>query len=309
MGEGGATPMKIIETSTREEWLEARRGYLTATDLAKIMTGGPAAWAEVKRSKETPKRSLDGVKAIDYGHEREPEIAAFLQAFEDDRLVPNDKLCVSDADPRVAATPDMLGVVDGVVEVIGEIKTTATGWGEIPKKYWVQVQVQLYVTKAKHCVFAWEIHHDYVPGEIKYELIYPDEDFFKEIEQVGEKFFSEDEALDSWEVLIEEYAQAKRDLGEAEARLDDVRSRMEEFAGDKDVEYKSPLGSVTWKPQVSNLFNAKMLIEDHPEVTEKYMVFDKAKFKREEKELAKAYTSQVQKKTRSLHVTLPKNKE
>lgn len=32
--------MKIIETRTREEWLEARRGYLTATDLAKIMTGG-----------------------------------------------------------------------------------------------------------------------------------------------------------------------------------------------------------------------------------------------------------------------------
>lgn len=300
--------MRIINTDSTEEWLKVRQSYLTATDIAKIKTGGPAAWNEVKRSKIGEVKNLTGLKTMEFGHDREPEIADFIATFIDDRLAPNNKLCVCD-DSRISATPDMLGFVGDSVEVIGEIKTTATGWDEIPKKYWVQVQVQLYVTKAKYCVFAWEIHHDYVPGEIKHELIYPDEDFFKEIEQVGGKFFSEGEALDSWEVLIEEYAQAKRGLGEAKARLDDVSSRMEAFAGDKDVEYKSPLGSVTWKPQASNRFNAKALIEDYPEVAEKYMVFDKARFKREEKELAKVYTLQVQQKTRSLRVTLPKNKE
>lgn len=309
MGEGEDTPMKIIETSTREEWLEARRGYLTATDLAKIMTGGPAAWAEVKRSKETRKRSLDGVKAIDYGHEREPEIAAFLQAFEDDRLVPNDKLCVSDADPRVAATPDMLGIVDGRCVVIGEIKTTNKDWGEIPHNYWVQVQVQLWVTGAEKCIFGWEVHQNYVPGEIKALEVLPDREFFAEIEATKKRFLDEDVAPDPWEVLLDEYTVAKTLAEHAETQLADVKARMQKFAGDKDITYKSGLGSVSWKFGTSNRLQEKKLLADHPELAEKYFKFDAAAFKRAEKELAEAYTVKSTNKARSLRVTLPKKEE
>ncbi|CAB0973314.1 hypothetical protein FRC0485_01514 [Corynebacterium diphtheriae] len=301
--------MKIVETSTREEWLEARRGYLTATDLAKIMTGGPAAWAEVKNSKEAPKRSLDGVKAIDYGHEREPEIAAFLQVFEDDRLVPNGKLCVSDADPRVAATPDMLGIVDGRCVVIGEIKTTNKDWDEIPRNYWVQVQVQLWVTGAEKCIFGWEVHQNYVPGEIKAIEVLPDREFFAEIEATKKRFLDEDVAPDPWEVLLDEYIVAKTLAEHAETQLADVKARMQKFAGDKDITYKSGLGSVSWKFGTSNRLQEKKLLADHPELAEKYFKFDAAAFKRAEKELAEAYTVKSTNKSRSLRVTLPKKEE
>lgn len=51
--------MKKLESSNREEWLEQRKQFLTATDIAKIITGGPAAWAEVKsQSRRGQKVSL-----------------------------------------------------------------------------------------------------------------------------------------------------------------------------------------------------------------------------------------------------------
>lgn len=296
--------MKIISTNSRDEWLEERKKYLTATDIAALMTGGPAAWRRIKESKAGIAKAIGMTAAMSYGHQREPEIASYVSTFEDDRLVPNDKLCVSDIDPRLAATPDMLGIVDGECVVIGEIKTTKNGWDEIPRNYWVQVQTQLFVTGAEHCVFAWEVHDDFVPGAIETMIVHPNRSYFEEIEDVVDRFFNDSQTLDPWELLIDEYKAAKTVLDEAQGVFDDVTERMREFGGDRDVAFKSPLGSVTWKHRASNRLDEKKLLEEHPELREKFMKFDAAAFKKADKKLADAYTLHGKARTRTLTVKL-----
>lgn len=296
--------MKIIETKTREEWLEARKGYLTATDIAALMTGGPAAWKRIKEAKAGVAKSIGMTQPMAFGHQREPEIASYVTTFADSRLAPNDQLCVSDQDQRLAATPDMLGIVDGVCEVIGEIKTTKNQWEEIPRNYWVQVQTQLFVTGAKHCVFAWEVHEDYVPGEIQTMIIHPNASFFEQIEDVVTRFFDESHDTDPWELLIDEYRTARQALDEAQRVFDEVCERMREYGGDKDVTFKSAIGSVTWKHRASNRLDEKKLLAEHPDLAQRFAKFDATAFKREEKKLADAYTIKGKARQRTLTVKL-----
>ncbi|MDU0478361.1 YqaJ viral recombinase family protein [Staphylococcus chromogenes] len=298
--------MKIIETNSRDEWLEARKGYLTATDIATLMTGGPAAWARIKDSKsDQPTRDLMQVKAIAHGHNREPEIAEYITMFEDSRLQANDRLCVSDADSRLAATPDMIAVVDGQCVAIGEIKTTKHGWepDQIPEKYWVQVQTQLFVTGAQHCVFAWEVHENYLPGDIQTVIITPDLEYYQQIAGVVQRFFDPEHTVDPWEALLDEYLVWSKEVSDAAEALADVKKRMEEFAGDKDVTYKSEQGSITYKQGNQNVLREDKLLAEHPELAKKYFKFDAAAFKKSEKDLAKQYTVTRKAKSRTLRVT------
>lgn len=304
--------MKKLESNSREEWLEQRKQFLTATDIAKIITGGPAAWAEVKKSKQEGSKSIPVTEAMKFGNEREKHIAEFVQVFADPTglLKPNDQLWVSDDNPRLAATPDMVGInADGVCEVIGELKTTKHDWAETPRNYWVQVQTQLYVTKAKYCVFAWEVHVDYVPVKKDWVIIYPDLEFFAMIEATEKRFSAPEEEQSEWDLLLLEYADAKRGLDAAETRLEKVKAEIIAASRDEDQLFKSELGSITYKHGTVNRLQEKKLLEAHPEFMAEFSKFDAAAFKRANKELAAQFTTKGKTKDRVLRVTLPKEEK
>lgn len=304
--------MKKLESSNREEWLEQRKQFLTATDIAKIITGGPAAWDEVKKSKQEGSKSIPVTEAMRFGNEREKHIAEFVQVFADPTglLKPNNQLWVSDDNPQLAATPDMVGIdTDGVCEVIGELKTTKHDWAETPRNYWVQVQTQLYVTRAKYCVFAWEVHVDYSPVKKDWVIIHPDPEFFATIDAVVTRFFAPEEEQSEWDLLLLAYTEAKQCLDAAETRLEKVKAEIIAASRDEDQLFKSELGSITYKHGTVNRLQEKKLLEAHPEFMAEFSKFDAAAFKRANKELAAQFTTKGKTKDRVLRVTLPKEEK
>ena len=156
-----------IKTESREQWLEARRSYVTATEVAQLVRRGQDYWDELREIKAGIRTAPDisGLPAVRHGREREAVIVPYVQGLEEG-MVPNDDLYVRNQ--RYAATPDLVG--DGIVGEIKTIKDTrlaklqaAKGWPT--GQYYDQVQWQLFVTGAIACVFAWEPYEDW-DGEL-----------------------------------------------------------------------------------------------------------------------------------------------
>ena len=140
-----------IKTESREQWLEARRRYVTATEVAQLVRRGQDYWDELREIKAGQRTAPDisNLPAVRHGREREALIAPYVQSLEQG-MVPNADLYVRNQ--RYAATPDLVG--DGIVGEIKTIKDTrlaklqsAKGWPT--GQYYDQVQWQLFVTGAK----------------------------------------------------------------------------------------------------------------------------------------------------------------
>ena len=156
-----------IKTESREQWLDARRKYVTATEVAQLARRGQDYWDELREIKAGSRTAPDisGLPAVRHGREREALIAPYVQSLEEG-MVPNSDLYVRNQ--RYAATPDLVG--DGIVGEIKTIKDTrlaklqaAKGWPT--GQYYDQVQWQLFVTGAIACIFAWEPYEDW-DGEL-----------------------------------------------------------------------------------------------------------------------------------------------
>lgn len=161
-----ATVFKVVNTASEVEWLEARQGVLTATDIGRIVVA-PGEVYRIRKEKQQPPVELRS-KHIRWGKEREADLVLWGRAFADSRLEHNDQLLVSTRDRRVGATPDMLQPGD-TPEIIAEIKTSKHPMPDMDDpsvlkamslRYFVQMQVQLFVTGAEACVLIWEQHDD-----------------------------------------------------------------------------------------------------------------------------------------------------
>ena len=104
-------PYKVISTDNREDWLKSREGVLTATQIARLMVGGPAEWKSVRGEFNGVRRDFD-TKYMRWGREREPFVFRYAANFIDSTLKPNDQFLISTRDPRIGATPDALGEED-----------------------------------------------------------------------------------------------------------------------------------------------------------------------------------------------------
>src|SRR5699024_463788 len=185
-----------IKTESREQWLEARRKYVTATEVAQLVRRGQDYWDELREIKAGQRTAPDigGLPAVRHGREREALIVPYVQSLEEG-MVPNSDLYVRNG--RYAATPDLVG--DGIV---GEIKTikdkrlaklqAAKGWPT--GQYYDQVQWQLFVTGAIACDFAWEPYGDrggeVVPREDMREhiTIHRDDARINQLREVADAF-------------------------------------------------------------------------------------------------------------------------
>ena len=283
---------KIVETSTREQWLEARQKVLTATEIAAIHVGGPGEPARIRESKKHPPEEIHS-KYFAWGHKREPSINNYAKALVDSRLEPNDKLLISTLNPRVGATPDQLGG-----EVIGEDKTSKKQMllmdagldleDPLALRYYMQMQVQLFVTGAEVCVFTWEQHDDdwqdrggeYLepqPIRIDHQLVYPDREAWRVIGEIVTKYFDQEDEVDEVrQAIITDKLNELRSIREQQDDLKQQESKLldsiKEQLGNEDASIKVPGASVSYfLPKASSRFDATASKKAHPELAGEYM--------------------------------------
>jgi hypothetical protein len=147
----------LAHSSDRVSWLRARSQGVTASDVARLSSQKSVRAVAMEKLLGS---GFGGNAYTDHGNAREPEIARWVRA--NHRIEPSNALFHSAHDKAHLATPDGVGVVDGVL-VLAEIKTTSSGWKSIPRSYLRQVWWQQYVLGAERTLFVWEEHKDFVP--------------------------------------------------------------------------------------------------------------------------------------------------
>lgn len=258
-----------IERTSEEQWKEERRTRRTATDIARLANGGPAAWAAVKAEKHGTDTAFTGNAWTRWGHEREPRIAADMEFVAG--LTPNDSLYVNGGR---AATPDGVSANQN-----GEYKTTVTDWepaiSALPVKYLDQVYWAQGVREVGETVFAWEPHEKFIPGPIRHIVIPLNEKRLAELIEVEARFIefmAEDSPVGEFTDLIAVAAERKRVLDEAAAAYDDVLGLIRTRAGDREIAEKTPFGSVSlgW-PKPRATFDATAFKAAHPDLHAQYV--------------------------------------
>lgn len=272
----------ILKSNSREEWLEQRTQFLTATDIVKLYNGQPETWENIRQSKFNPPEEFYS-PYTEWGKEREPSIVRYSQVFIDSSLQPNDQLYVSTKYPRIAATPDMVST-DAVGDVFsGEIKTSKTDLSIIPLKYEIQMEVQMLVLGTTDCVFVWEQYEEVmVDGERKFIPKVPEHQIYKSdpvkrqrVIEIANRFYGEGEKSDSedaLEELLKRHAEIVHREGLLKAEKEQIRLDMLKITGEKDFQFSSPRGKITYFSKApSTTFDAKAFAKDHPDLHSQYL--------------------------------------
>src|SRR5574344_240664 len=99
-------------------------------------------------------------------------------------------------------------------------------------RYYVQVQVQLFVTGAEACVFAWEQHNDEWPSpepyEIRHQTILPDREMWGIIAETVDRFFDDDATDDVSEAIVVEALNQLRELEEQKQNIEQSQEKLRE---------------------------------------------------------------------------------
>lgn len=297
--------MRILENDGFDDWLEQRKDWVTATDLAKIKGGTEAQFHKLWLEKRSGSK-FGGNKYTSWGKEREPVIAARVAAWvQSDRNITmerNNRLCVVD-DLGLAATPDMMEAGTDKPVAIGELKTWKGEWESweaffrAKPEYALQVQAQLIVTGADVCVFAVETYREdsagMIPGEIHYTYIEPDLIAQENIKELVRRFLEYTPELDMTEDDFGLLAAADRiadidsekadlqaqikQLSDQKAALDSERAELAsgflEKYGESPREIDAGSFVVTVKPgRKTSRFDRAGFKADYPELEQKYTV-------------------------------------
>lgn len=179
-----------------EGWISARQAGVTATQVAKAST--PAGFNEALEEALRPPEPFDN-PYMAFGREQEGPVGLWLKERFD--VFPNEWLIARAGEalpggPLHLATPDGLSLGH---EVISEVKTTGKDWADsvVPIQYRRQVQWQLHVTGATHCILAWllraEVQGRMVPAwfEPKVMTVERDDKMIDELTKTAEKLWTE----------------------------------------------------------------------------------------------------------------------
>lgn len=267
---------EIIERTSEEQWLEARRGRVTATDIGRLANGGPAAWAAVKAEKKGA-RGFTGNRFTEWGHEREPLIVSHLTFLYG--IAPNEDLYVSGAR---AATPDGVSA-----DALAEAKTTVRPWGDLVElkkvkpEYYSQTQWAQLVVEREKTWFAFEPHENFIPGEVVHFLIPRDEAEISRLIEVEEEFLEFLEAEDAdgeWDAFMARYAEADALAKEAQAVVEALKQEFRDKQGDEPVAAKTPFGSISYSmPKPRETFDTTAFKKAHAELAKEFMKLTPAK--------------------------------
>lgn len=294
---------EMLISFDEEEWLEQRRKYITATEIAHAIRS-PKYARQLYEEKSSGVQKFQGNAATRWGKEREPAIAAYVQHVLEPRLKANDNLFVSD-NGIIAATPDMVDKyfeLGQPIEIIGEIKTVTekNDWRgkDIPKVYADQIQTQLYVSTAEKCLLVWEPYtlvdgepqlagdvrhtfvdstgHEVTVGDIQVLVVRRDEGRIRELVEFGYRHmrgeFKEQEVPDITE-LLGRYSVLQKEINSRKAESEEIREQLRGVVGSEPASYEYPgLGIVTVKkPAVRKTFDTSKFRKEHPDLARWYM--------------------------------------
>ena len=177
-------------------WVAARRAGVAATQVARAST--PAGFVESVQEELTPPEPFDN-PYMAFGRDQEGPIGLWLKdrfgVFPNEWLIARDVTILENV-PREFATPDGLSLDH---TVISEVKTTGKDWdgSVVPIQYRRQIQWQLHVTGADHCVLAWllraEVDGRMVPAwfEPKVMIVERDETMIQELVATSKRLWLE----------------------------------------------------------------------------------------------------------------------
>lgn len=262
--------------------MKSREGVLSATQIARLMVGGPAEWKSVRSEFNGERRDFD-TKYMRWGREREPFISDYAATFIDSTLSPNSNFLISARDPRIGATPDAIGD-----NVVGEFKTSKHPMppslrdvkGGLEARYYVQTQVQMLVAGVDACAFVWERHDDDWPKPAPYQPAYQIVEYDAEIQQriveTVDRFFNDDATDDVSEAIVIEALNQLRELEEQKQNIEQsqekLREQIREQLGDEDTSMKFANASVSYyTPKPTARFDSKRFKTEHPDIYEQYV--------------------------------------
>jgi putative phage-type endonuclease len=160
----------LVESTDHENWLEARRGGVTATEVAKAATASGFRAAVEERLNPT---TIDDNPFMQFGRDNENWIARAVK--DQTGIMPNRWLLRSNLFAEYMATPDGLSLDH---TEIAEIKTGGKPeYVKPPIQYKRQMQWQMYVSDADRCLYAFMLRTpDFQPAWMEPETLWVDRD-------------------------------------------------------------------------------------------------------------------------------------
>lgn len=255
--------MRLLERTSRDDWLAQRRDYITATDVAYLYTS-PAKWAEIRAEKNGDVSDRRSSPEMQWGIDREAALVRYAQTV-DSSIEPNDRVCVHPDGPW-AATPDGIGN-----DTVCEVKTgSVSGLSAARRRHECQMQWQMWVTGASGCLYVTEERltdeMGFTPGERAHEWVDRDKDLILELVDVAERFLSGDDVTEL-DVLIATVVDIKAERDKVADRLTEAEEALRAHIGDRDFAHDGPFGRVSLtlpKPRVS--LDQKRLQAEQPDV-------------------------------------------
>lgn len=228
------------------QWHEVRRGGVTATDVARLHSGGAGTWAAIRAEKAGNEPSFT-FPAMQHGKDREPVIARYAErAF---GLSPSHAVLAAADDRRWLATPDGIGPF-----AVGEYKTTVKDWptlDDLPKRYFDQATWQMRVTGTREAHLVFEAHEGGVPlhMEPRSFLIPWSAEYAAELEEVAERFLASETVpvphAAELDALVSLRLEAKEIQAAAEARTEAIDAQIRELVGGAPTIFEGSFGNLT----------------------------------------------------------------
>ena len=279
-----AQQFQVLKSATEMDWLLQRQRILTATDMARIMTGGPIVVERVLSEKRNPPQPLAPTRTLDWGHEREPHIISAMNEMAGVNLVHNTSLCVRTDEDRFGGTPDAISIED---EAVGEAKTYSGERFVITDEHYYQCMWNTYILGAKRCFYGWEEHDDFVVrGPVQMEVIERDEavidsmiDRAYQVLEQSAVMPTFDDELDRLILEHDVYHQAEAAAKKGKDEIKDaIRSLLGVYS---EYGYISDAGSISSslpKPRKSiNAEKLEDLIKTYPDIARKYVTISEQK--------------------------------
>lgn len=173
------------KSESEQKWLDARRGGVTATTVAKAASGVAGFAGELEKLRNPS--PIEDNAYMKFGRDAEPWIMDDLETRFG--IIASDWVIASKDNPRFLATPDGLSA-DHTRS--GEVKTTGTDWGEwskVPIHYRRQCQWQMFVCDTEETVFAYMLRdNDFTAAwlEVKTFVIPRDEKMISQLVRVAD---------------------------------------------------------------------------------------------------------------------------
>lgn len=280
---------RLLENHGTDEWLEQRKHYLTATDMAKIRSGSEKAFRTLWNEKHS-ESSFRGNKYTEWGHGREPIIAEWVRT-QLPGMRHNTSLAVSEEHPKFACTPDMLSEDGATVQIKTIMEKNDWKPGRVKSDYAAQHEWELIVLGKDEGMFAVETYREtatgFEPCEMRLEPYKSNPKLRKKLLDIAERFLSyepseiEEYAGDAGLEFIVDLAKDKTgEIAELEKRLRELKAERDGYfdlivaelgESPKRVRFENALVEVT-RSKPSERFDRKAFKADYPELEEKYTI-------------------------------------